>query len=312
MVDQRSDAKPNLCDGETPVHAAASEAGKPASRRGGSLALDPDARILFLDDRPLPLGERAISILLMLVERSGQVVSKEELVAAVWPGLAVEDSSLTDQIAALRRVLALVPGGNSWIETLPRRGYRFAGPIMRPATPEAAPRAAFAAERGPARPGSSELTGDDVDAPIPFMSTEPRSRRIVGREAALEMLDRITQHMLTGQRQIAFVTGEAGIGKTAFIDMAMERLSQRGADLLCGRCTERFGTDEAFLPLIDALATRCRAAGRRRTAGGNSYPCTDLASAYTGFHRYNGPYRLPAGSVRRDPRAHAARVLQSS
>jgi len=215
MVDRRSDAKPNPSEGGTPA-AAASEAGKTASRRGGSLALDPDARILYLDDRPLPLGERAISILLMLVERSGQVVSKEELVSATWPGVAVEDSSLTDQIAALRRVLALVPGGNSWIETLPRRGYRFAGPIMRPATPEAAPRAAFAAERGPARPGSSELTGDDVDAPIPFMSTEPRSRRIVGREAALEMLDRITQHMLTGQRQIAFVTGEAGIGKTAF------------------------------------------------------------------------------------------------
>lgn len=111
MVDQRSDAKPNPCDGEAPVRAAASsEAGKPASRRSGSLALDPDARILYLDDRPLPLGERAISILLMLVERSGQVVSKEELVSATWPGVAVEDSSLTDQIAALRRVLALVPG----------------------------------------------------------------------------------------------------------------------------------------------------------------------------------------------------------
>ena len=109
MVDQRSDAKPNPCDGETPVRATASEAGKPASRRTGSLALDPDARILFLDDRPLPLGERAISILLMLVERSGQVVSKEELVSAIWPGLAVEDSSLTDQIAALRRVLGWSP-----------------------------------------------------------------------------------------------------------------------------------------------------------------------------------------------------------
>ena len=124
--------------------------------------------------------------------------------AAVWPGLAVEDSSLTDQIAALRRVLALVPGGNSWIETLPRRGYRFAGPIMGPAET--------------ARTGSSEATGGDADAPIPFMSIDARSRRIVGRDAPLEMLDRITQHMLTGQRQIAFVTGEPGIGKTAFVD----------------------------------------------------------------------------------------------
>ena len=53
---------------------------------------------------------------------------------AAWPGLAVEDSNLTVQIAALRRALREVPGGERWIETLPRRGYRFVGPVI--ANPE--------------------------------------------------------------------------------------------------------------------------------------------------------------------------------
>src|SRR5262249_22063674 len=65
----------------------------------------------------------------VLVERSGVPVSKQALMEAAWPGLAVEDSNLVVQIAALRRVLGEEPGGERWIETLPRRGYRFVGPV---------------------------------------------------------------------------------------------------------------------------------------------------------------------------------------
>jgi hypothetical protein len=83
----------------------------------------------------------------------------------------------------------------------------------------------------------------------------------VGRTAPLETLDGMTQRMLTGERQVVFITGEAGIGKTTFIEMAVERLSRYGVDVLRGHCMERFGTDEAFHPLIDALITRCRGPG---------------------------------------------------
>jgi class 3 adenylate cyclase len=112
-----------------------------------------------------------------------------------------------------------------------------------------------------AKLGRSELMGREEDAPVPSASIDPRSRGMVGRDVPLEMLDRMTQRMLTGERQIAFVTGEAGIGKTTFIEITVERLSRKGVDFLYGRCTERFGTDEAFLPLIDALVTRCRTTG---------------------------------------------------
>jgi TolB-like protein len=68
-------------------------------------------------------------LLRLLVERGGQPVSKEVLMEAAWPGLAVEESNLTVQIAALRRVLD-GGGGAGWIETLPRRGYRYVGPAV--------------------------------------------------------------------------------------------------------------------------------------------------------------------------------------
>jgi TolB-like protein len=95
----------------------------------GPFRLDSEAEILFRGSEALPLGRRAVALLRALVERSGTPVSKDVLIEAAWPGLAIEDSNLTVQIAALRRVLAEEPGGERWIETLPRRGYRFIGPV---------------------------------------------------------------------------------------------------------------------------------------------------------------------------------------
>jgi TolB-like protein/Tfp pilus assembly protein PilF len=94
----------------------------------GPFRLDADARILFRDAEPTGLGQRAVALLALLLERAGAPVSKDALIEAAWPGLAVEDSNLTVQIAALRRVFEEAAGGAAWIETLPRRGYRYVGP----------------------------------------------------------------------------------------------------------------------------------------------------------------------------------------
>ena len=75
------------------------------------------------------LGQRAVTVLRVLVERAGAPVSKGALIEAGWPGLTVEEGNLTVQIAAVRRVLGQEPGGENWIETLPRRGYRYIGPV---------------------------------------------------------------------------------------------------------------------------------------------------------------------------------------
>lgn len=93
----------------------------------GSFGLDTDAGMLLRGTEPLLLGQRAVALLRLLLERAGSVVSKDALIEAAWPGQAVEDSNLTVQIAALRRVLDQ-GGGGGWIETLPRRGYRYVGP----------------------------------------------------------------------------------------------------------------------------------------------------------------------------------------
>ncbi|MGT2504696.1 winged helix-turn-helix domain-containing protein (plasmid) [Bradyrhizobium guangxiense] len=94
----------------------------------GPYRLDADAEMLFRGSEPVALGRRAVTLLRLLVERAGTPVSKDALMEAAWPGIAIEESNLTVQIAALRRTFAEIDGSTTWIETLPRRGYRYIGP----------------------------------------------------------------------------------------------------------------------------------------------------------------------------------------
>jgi DNA-binding winged helix-turn-helix (wHTH) protein len=80
---------------------------------------------------PIAVGSRALEILGLLVERAGDLVSRAEIIAAVWPETAIEDSNLNVQIAALRRVLDEGRGYGSCIQTMPRRGYRFTAAVTR-------------------------------------------------------------------------------------------------------------------------------------------------------------------------------------
>src|SRR6516165_4222893 len=96
----------------------------------GPFRVDITNKLLFHGIEPIRLGRRSIALLLALVERSGVLVSKKALIAAAWPNQVVEDNNLTVQIAAFRRVLARAPGGDRWIETMSRRGYRFVGPVV--------------------------------------------------------------------------------------------------------------------------------------------------------------------------------------
>src|SRR5215469_8874871 len=96
----------------------------------GAFRLDTQGDLLFRGSEPVGLGRRAVALLRALVERPGAVVSKDALIEAAWPGQAVEESNLTVQVAAVRRALGATPGGDRWIETMPRRGYRFIGPVV--------------------------------------------------------------------------------------------------------------------------------------------------------------------------------------
>jgi predicted ATPase len=95
----------------------------------GPFSLLPDRRQLLEVDKLLNIGSRAFDILLALVERPGELISKEELMARVWPNVYVEPANLTVHVAALRRVLGDGREGHRYLVNIPGRGYRFVAPV---------------------------------------------------------------------------------------------------------------------------------------------------------------------------------------
>ena len=97
---------------------------RPPDYRFGRCELQPAAQRLLVDGEPVAVGPRAFDLLVALVERAGQLVSKTELLDRVWPGLVVEENNLQVQVSALRKIL-----GPEAIATVPGRGYRFTLPL---------------------------------------------------------------------------------------------------------------------------------------------------------------------------------------
>src|SRR5579862_1622828 len=101
---------------------------------GGAISFGPfrllsAQRLLLEGDKPVRLGSRAFDILIALVERAGEVVSKEALISRVWPTTFVEEANLKIQVSALRRALGDGQGGNRYVVTVPGRGYNFVAPV---------------------------------------------------------------------------------------------------------------------------------------------------------------------------------------
>ena len=97
----------------------------------GSFLLNPQERLLLCDGRPVSLTPKAFELVLVLVERSGRLVEKDELLRIVWPDVAVEEGNLTVMVSHLRKALGDDRGTHAFIETVPRHGYRFVAPVKR-------------------------------------------------------------------------------------------------------------------------------------------------------------------------------------
>ena len=121
--------------------------------RFGSFRLDPDTRVLLRDGDVVRLPPKAIDTLLVLLQSAGRPVGKEALIQAVWPDTFVEENNLAHHVSVLRRTLGNGESGRAYIETIPKRGYRFVGEVK-----EATDDAGDVAERAPAEP-SRALTG---------------------------------------------------------------------------------------------------------------------------------------------------------
>jgi TolB-like protein/DNA-binding winged helix-turn-helix (wHTH) protein/Tfp pilus assembly protein PilF len=95
----------------------------------GTFRLDPSARVLLRAGEVAPLAPKVVDTLVVLVEKAGRLVEKDALMRAVWPDTFVEENNLTHNISVLRKTLGNDPGGRLYIETIPKRGYRFVGEV---------------------------------------------------------------------------------------------------------------------------------------------------------------------------------------
>ncbi len=152
----------------------------------GPFRLDAKASVLTHAGIPVALGARGVAVLSTLVEHANEYVPKASILDAAWPGLVVEESNLAVQISAIRHALAQVAGGEHWIETLARRGYRFVGPVTEIRDRQST---------GAVKHGRTNL-------PEPLTS-------FVGRERELAQIKRL----LPGKRLLT-LSGIGGIGKT--------------------------------------------------------------------------------------------------
>jgi len=98
--------------------------------------LDPEERVLLRDGSPVPLGPKVLETLLVLVQNAGHVVEKDYVMKQVWPDAFVEEGNLNKNIFVLRKTLGQLDGGLEYIETVPRRGYRFVAPVKKMAREE--------------------------------------------------------------------------------------------------------------------------------------------------------------------------------
>jgi DNA-binding winged helix-turn-helix (wHTH) protein/predicted ATPase len=215
----------------------------------GPFRLDTRDNLLFRGNEPLALGRRALALLRAMVERPGALVSKDALIEAAWPGQAVEESNLTVQIASLRRVLGEVPGGAHWIETMPRRGYRFIAPVVAEdanaiapspidATPDPAPGLRADAERRQITVMSCELIGA-VGRADGVGLEDLRDAIVAFQRCATETVDRHGGFVFDHLGNAALVL----FGYPVAHEHAAEQAVRAGLALCAALSTPRHGTD---------------------------------------------------------------------
>lgn len=199
--------------------------------------LDPTNELLWRGGQAITLRPKAFAVLKYLTERPGRLVSKEELLESVWRDAYVGDAVLKVCVGQLREALGDDPKSPRFIETSHRRGYRFIGRVTfaesRPEAPTAAPADPASIDRRPDFP-PGETTA-----------------QVVGRKDALERMTAWLNKALSAERQIVFVTGEAGLGKTTLVETFLESRPDIGVGR--GQCLEHYGAGEAYLPVLEAI-----------------------------------------------------------
>ena len=207
--------------------------------RFGPFEADPHERCLWRSGQAVPLRHKAFALLAALLKQPGRLVTKGELFDTVWAGRVVSDAALSRAVHELRAALADDAADPRYIATAHGLGFRFIAAVSF--------EAALASAAQPAA-----------------ATTAATAPRLVGREAELNQLDSVLQQALSGQRQMVFVTGEPGIGKTSLVEAFLARHASPELWTAQGRCIQQYGQREAFLPLLEALEQLSRRTGADR------------------------------------------------
>jgi len=197
-------------------------------RSFGSFRLDTANQCLWHGEARVALTPKAFGVLRYLVQHAGRLVTQDELLDALWPDTYVNPGILRKYILEIRRALGDRADKPIFIETLPKRGYQFLASV---------------ADESPA-------------ARLPAAGT----KRIVGREPALAELGGYLGRAQQNERQVVFITGESGIGKTALADefQRRTRVDAPGVRIARGQCVEGYGGKEAYYAVLEALGQLCQ------------------------------------------------------
>jgi DNA-binding winged helix-turn-helix (wHTH) protein/tetratricopeptide (TPR) repeat protein len=200
--------------------------------------------ILTCNGRAIRLAPKSFDLLVFLVKNRGRVLEKETLLTNVWPGTFVEESNLTKNVSLLRRCLGEREDGTPFIETFPRRGYRFDAEVREAAAAESPQ--AMQALHGTIR--------------------EHELGTFVGRKEELRRLEESMEQAARSAGKIVLLSGESGIGKTALAQSFLTLVRRQCPDVLTaqGVCVEQYGPGEAYLPFLEALTSLLASRARER------------------------------------------------
>jgi len=194
----------------------------------GSFRLDRTNGILTRDHEPLALTPKAFALLGYLVESANQLLTKEDIFSKIWPRVIVSDAALSVCISEIRKVLGDSSKTPRYIETVHKRGFRFIA--------------------------ETSIHSDHKQIYIEPVIRQHSTPNIVGRDKPLQSMNQCLKKALAGTRQLAFVTGEPGIGKTSMVEEFLNQNHQsKDVWIAKGQCIEHYSSGEAYLPLLDAL-----------------------------------------------------------
>jgi DNA-binding winged helix-turn-helix (wHTH) protein len=203
----------------------------------GDCTLDTQRYELWRGGVRLPLRRKVFQVLVLLIEQRDRVVSRDEVLAQVWPDQYVGEETLTSCVKAARRAVGDSGRAQRVIQTVHGRGLRFVAEVT-------------VAETAPV-PGLAPA--------LPVTRPSPALACVVGREAELATLHDWYATARQGTRQVGFLTGEVGVGKTALVDAFVAQVVAAGeAWIGHGQCIEPYGSGEAYLPVLEALGRLCR------------------------------------------------------